>query len=273
MDRNELTISNDDLAEIFGGAIETPAAENLTNIKEHPPAAEPPKPKEPPKDAAKPKILTSKLDELFSLPQQAPAKPAAGRAGNYAAEAEKTVDDLIKRAEEIEKQIKKEEVKDLSFEDFLEDRVIIEIINEFNDIRAALQSELFGKIDAKAVENMMLRTLEKTSNNFILLKNTNWDSDGKLRMNGSIDTERFIRNITAYKTRIQELGREIEESLKALLYMRLKAVKLGFGKEKYETIKNGLIKRLNTAEGGYSRSTAKFVKQNIVDKAIKKGDE
>jgi hypothetical protein len=303
MDRRDLTISNDDLAEIFGGAIEVPAAENPSNnpstgsgkvpsaditksskagsgsapaagtdtIKKKEPAA--PLAEEKPKSG----IITAKAEEVLRAQARADREKAAVA---QAAEdikplppMEHSVDDLIRRAQEIEKNIKKDEVRELAFADFLDERTVTEIIEEFNDIKKGFAAELMAGIDKKNVDNMMLRTLEKTAAGFIILKNTNWDADGKLRADGSIDAERLIKNMSAYKDRIKEVDREIEESLKALFFMRIRAVKLGLGNGKYEAMKAGLMKRVSIAEGGYKKSIAAFMRNRIIEPSVKRGDE
>lgn len=277
MDKKDLSISHDDLADIFGGSDivppvpapakkAAPAAPPAPVIKEEPkPVAKKPdaRPAEP--APVKSKLILDRAEEAYKA-QEAAAAQAQKKE-------EHSVDDLIKRAQEIEKQMAAPAAPSLTFADFIDEKTVSEIIHAFNDLKSAFSKELAGKIDQKAVDNLMLRSIEKTSAGFMLLKNTTWDPEGQLKQDGSIDTERFVKNMSAYREQIQEIDKEIEETLKALMLMRLSAVKKGLGMDKYAEIKNGLLRRSSVIEGGYRKAVSKFVKINILENSIRKADE
>ena len=288
MDRKELTISKDDLDEIFGGKIEqvktkpkkepVSARDLVVEKKNEAKKAEPPKTrpaqasmkvkKEEPLETKKPStVIQSKISEL-DMPKIKPTAPKVE-------ETDSDVDDLIKRAKEIEQEMKttQEETKTLEFTDFLNERTVAEILEVFEELRTLMARELTGLIDTKAINNMLLRTLEKSALNFIILKNTNWSSAGKLRDNGAIDIERVLKNIDAYNSQIGELDKEIEDALHTILYMRVKSIKLGLGKDKYETVKDALMKKIRIMEAGYRKEVMNFVKQSVITPAFKRGDE
>jgi hypothetical protein len=302
MDKRDLTISNDDLAEIFGGmdvmpaikpafgkpsadkkaAPDKPADKNAPATERLPDTKEPPWKKEEP---VKSKLILNRAEEAFKAQEMLVAKPEKKPASASASDEssadkkatagrdEHSVDDLIKRAQEIEKQMAAEPEKGLVFADFIDEKTVAEMIHAFNDLKSAFSKELAGKIDQRSVDNMMLRTLERTAVSFVLLKNTSWDPEGQLKLDGSIDPERFVKNMSAYREQIQEIDKEIEESLKALMFMRLVAVKKGLGADKYSEIKNGLIRRSSVVEGGYKKAISKFIKKNIMENSMRKADE
>ncbi|HDQ26777.1 MAG TPA: hypothetical protein ENN43_08555 [bacterium] len=139
----------------------------------------------------------------------------------------------------------------------------------FEEIRGALQAELYAMIDIKSTDNMLLRSLEKTAVNYGFLKNANFDDEGRLRQDGSIDFKRVEKNMSAGAFS----QNEIKSGLEALFYMRIKAVKDGLGAEKYSHIKNGVMKKMGVAEGGYKAAVFSFVKDGIINSAFKKAEE
>jgi hypothetical protein len=278
MEKKDLSISQDDLADIFGGMEIAPPPAPAAKKAAAPAAAPaaPAKPAEPAamakEEPAKSKLIMDRAEEAYRVQEEMAAKAAAAKAA-AAKPPEQHVDDLIKRAQELEKEMTKSSDEPLKFADFIDEKVITGIIHAYNDLKSAFAKELAGRIDQKSIDNLLLRSLEKTAVNFMLLKNTSWDSTGELKVDGSIDTERFIKNLTLYKESIQEVDKEIEESLKALMSLRLSAVKKGLGADKYAEIKAGLLRRLAVIEGGYSKPVSGFIKKNVLENSLRKADE
>jgi hypothetical protein len=294
MDRKDLSISNDDLADIFGGAETMPPVKPVSTAASDSAKAsafakasadkslDQPLDKKPAVDAAplkkeesvrnvlerapaKSKLILNRAEEVFMAQEMAAAQASK--------KDEHSVDDLIKRAQEIEKENTKSQDAELNFADFIDEKTVTEIVHAFNDLKSAFSKELAGKIDQRTIDNMMLRSLEKTAVNFILLKNTSWDSSGELKQDGSVDADRLVKNMALYREQIQEIDKEIEESFKALMFMRFLAVKKGLGADKYSEIKNGLIRRAVVVEGGHRKAIAKFIIKNIMENSMRKADE
>ena len=156
--------------------------------------------------------------------------------------------------------------------DYKDEKNIGELAGAFDELRKIIQEELTVSCGERAAKAMLLKTLEKTAFGNFVFKNTNWDSDGKLREDGMIDMERLVRNIKILGPTVR-LKTEIEEGMIGLLYMRLKAVKLGLGQEKYEAVKARIINRIHVIEAGYSRDIMGIIKNNIIAPSLKKGDE
>lgn len=154
--------------------------------------------------------------------------------------------------------------EELTFPDFLDEKIILEICNFNEEIRKIIEKELVEVMPLRNVNNMLLRTLEKTAVNFLILKNTNFNSDGNLKLNGAIDNERLLQNLEKYKTVIMEIDKEIENSLKSLLKMRLNAIKAGLGEKFYETFKINFMKKFNVIQAGYKKSIVNFFKNKII---------
>ncbi len=246
MDRSDLTISKEDLDEIFGG-------NSLLSKKKSEPAA-PPRDKKSAEKTAVEAPPDKKEEDMF--------------------DGDAEVDELIKRAGEIEKQFSPPPAPagGLEFRDFLDEEILIQIIEAFEEIRKVIYADLSPRIGTRPVNNMFLRTLEKAAVKYTVLKNTNWDSSGKLREDGSINPGKFLKNVDFYSDKIKEIDRETEEALGALLYMRVKSVKLGLGSEKYEEVKKNFLKRLRVAEAGYKSGVINFIKNKIIEPAIRRAD-
>lgn len=301
MEKKDLYISNDDLADIFG-AIEpssakvgkpapapkqdpekkaeearpAPKQEPLKNVLEplyklpeieakSAAVPEPVKKEEPKQPEIKSKLIMDRAQEAFRVQERIAAEETKKK--------EHPVDDLVKRAQEIEKEMANAKETELKFADFIDEKTVSDILHAFNDLKAELSKELAGKIDKRSSDNMLMRSIEKTAANFVLLKNTTWDAEGEMQLDGSINIERFLRNIFAYRDTIKEIDKEIEESLKAVMALRLIAVKKGLGADKYAEIRDGLIRRSAVLEGGYRKAISKFMRSNILENSIKKADE
>ncbi len=199
------------------------------------------------------------------------------------AEDDYEIDDLIKRAEKIKQQLEQESAppkttQELEQEpfaaeiDYKNEKNISELAGAFDELRKIIQDELTVACGERAAKAMLLKTLEKTAFGNFVFKNTNWDSDGKLREDGMIDMERLVRNIKMLGPTVR-IKTEIEEGMTGLLFLRLKAVKIGLGKEKYEVVKGKIMKRIQIIEAGYSREIMGIIKNNIIAPSLKKGDE
>jgi len=300
MSKSDLTIGQDDLEEIFGGKLEIKGREAVgvgDILFDSAPAKAPekksgtvkPAPESPAKKEETKIIIRSKAEEAYEAQAKAEAqakikeeaKPKEEQSPEPAVDplppmdSENDVDDLIKRAQEIENEMKQEflENESLKFTDFLNERTLMQVLEVFDEVRKIVEAELSAFIEQKAISHMMLRTLEKTAVSFIILKNSNWNSGGKLRENGSIDIERVIKNTETYNSQIQELDKEVEEALKTIFYMRIKSVRLGLGKERYAVLKEKLMTKLNIIKAGYKKEVVNFIKGNVIVPAFEKGDE
>lgn len=157
-----------------------------------------------------------------------------------------------------------EETKEyLTFPDFLDESIIINIFELNEEIRRIIEKELIEIIPRRTVLNMLLRTLEKTAINHLILRNTNFSMDGKIRENGSIDTERLLQNIEKYKTQIMEIDKEIENALRALFNMRMNAIKAGLGQKAFENLKGSILQKLNVIKAGYKKAVFNFFMEKI----------
>ena len=242
MTREETTFSSDELGEIFGG---------LTAVKKEEPKKTNMEP-----GAVKTLVVHDKFAEL-ERPVKA-AKPAEPL--------ETDVDELVRRAEEIQREDKiPPSAPDAKG---VEPARVLEL---FEEIRKFFAGVLEQKIDKKTLENMMLRTLEKTAACNSLLKNTNWDAEGNLRLNGAIDAARMMKNIGLCADK-NASDQAIAAALSALLYLRLNSVKQGLGQEMYRSLREKLCEKSLAIEAGYGAATAHFFKNNIFDPAIIKGD-
>ncbi len=246
MDRSDLTISKEDLDEIFGGS-------GLLSKKKNEPVAPTPRKESGEKTAVE-------------------AAPDKKEEGAFDGDAE--VEELIKRAGEIEKEFSSPPAatERLEFRDFLNEEILIQIMEVFEEIRKVIHADLTSRINPGSVNNMFLRTLEKAAVQYTVLKNTNWDSSGKLREDGSVNSGKFLKNVDCYSDRIKEIDRETEEALGTLLYMRIKSVKLGLGSEKYEAVKRNFLKRVRVAGAGYKSGVINFIKNRVIEPAVKRAD-
>jgi|GEM_PF-3027283 len=140
----------------------------------------------------------------------------------------------------------------------------------YNEAARLIRQSLLSFVNEKAVNHMMLGSLEKTALNYPVLKGTNWDKNEKLHEDGSVDVE------TAERNALKDQASAVESSCEALsylTYMRLKAVKTGAGKERYEQVKAALLKGLEAATAGFSGAAAWHVKNKVIIPAIKRGDD
>ncbi len=174
----------------------------------------------------------------------------------------------IKKNENIKSPVlsddKTKEKEILSFPDFLQEEVLINIFEFNEEIRKIIEKELTAILPAKTVFNMLLRTLEKTAVNQLILRNTNFSIDGKIRENGAIDIERLLQNIEKYKAQIMEIDKEIESALKALFNMRMNAIKAGLGQKTFDDIKTKILEKLNIIKAGYKKSIFNFFIEKII---------
>jgi len=223
------------------------------------------------------------IQEIFGSVMQViePAKPAAAvipdekekpvKKSEAPDVLENNTDDFMKRAKELEKEFAKqtEAVQPAAGFGFYGETEKAAMIKMYEEISAELRNILMSSISEKAVNNMMLRSLEKIALMHPVMKNTNWDSDGRLKEDGSVDFERFIKNI-------QQLGHEnIEKAFSAmmeLLAMRLKAIKTGTGVESYRKAAAAINKKLMIIEAGYPKAVSVPVRNKVVEAAIKKAE-
>ncbi len=156
--------------------------------------------------------------------------------------------------------------------DFQKEQNITELIILVNEISNVLKSELKNFVNEKLIDNMLLRSLEKMALQSFLFKNSNWDAEGNLRTDGTIDVERVIKNFSGYKNELERIEKEIEDSLFMLMSFRLKAIKAVFEKDKYENFLAAFINKKDVIEHGYKKPIINFFNEKIFNKVIK-GDE
>ncbi|MBP7791665.1 MAG: hypothetical protein KA120_01225 [Candidatus Goldbacteria bacterium] len=97
-----------------------------------------------------------------------------------------------------------------------------------------------------------------------LFKNSNWNAEGNLRTDGTIDVERVIKNFLNYKNEPEKIEKEIETSLLTLMLFRFKAIKAVFEKNKYDVFLTDFIKEKNVIEQGYKRSKTFFLMKKFL---------
>lgn len=260
MEKNELFISNDDLFDVFdsvassaGKKGQDAAKPSNTGIKEDAKA-----------QPVKSKLIMDRAEEAYRAQQLIAEQEAKVR--------ELPADDLVRRAAEIEKELAVS-APDLTMKDFTDEKTAAEIAAAFNGLKECMLKELEGKIEKRAVDNMLARSLDRTAAAFSLLRNTGWNENDDSVPEGTINTEKFGRNMTSLKETVREMDKEIEETLKALLVMRLVAVKKGLGPEKYGLIRGGMTKRFEVAAAGYRSAVAKFIRRNVLENSFRKADE
>jgi len=300
--KNDLTFTGDDIAEIFG--MKEPPAEKEIPAKTKPAeekkaAAQATVATAEAKPEQKSKIIASKLPDISGpVTEKQPSK-------SDTQETDYEVDDLIKRAEQIKKELEMEARQEAEKAkqarsaapkiiataipkavpepqaktttptgelDYNLEKNVVDIAQAYDEVRKIIYAELMASCGEKACNAMLLKTLEKAAFGNFVFKNTNWDSEGNLKEDGAIDMERLVRNIRGLGPNVR-LKTEMEEGLTGLLFNRLKAIKLGLGNEKYETVKTKILKRINIIEAGYRKEIMDAIKNNIIAPAIKKGDE
>lgn len=284
MTRDEMAINSGDLGDIFGtmAPAKPESAGMKADRKEE--AAAIPVPVGVKKEEKKPPVVRSRSAEMetaakMNAEKKAETKTVVEARPEPAHEAPASdADELIKRAKEIEEELKgskpaDEPAPELSYREAAGAGQMTDTLRMFEELRRAMQSELASLIDKKAVDNMLLRTLEKSAVAYPILKNANWDHDGNLRLDGSIDIERLIKNTETCRETIGEADRALEEALCGLVYFRLKSVKLGLGMEKYAALCGSLKAKEKVIEAGYSAGTAGIIREKVLNNAIKTGDE
>lgn len=197
--------------------------------------------------------------EIFKIKQETP-EPA-----------ETDTDDFIKRAKELEKEFAKqtEASQPAAGFGFYGETEKAAMIKMYEEISEELRSILMSSISEKAVNNMMLRSLEKTALVHPVLKNTNWGSDGKLKEDGSVNFERFMKNIEQMES---EKIEKVFSAMMELLAMRLKAIKTGTGVESYKKVSAAINRKLMIIEAGYPKAVSVPVRNKVVEAAIKKAE-
>jgi len=96
------------------------------------------------------------------------------------------------------------------------------------ETRTIMFSFLVPLIGIKATNNMLNKSVEKARDKApVVLKDANWQMDGTLREDGSIDAERVLKNIAALapSTRVDDYLAGLRE----LVGLRLRAVEAGLG--------------------------------------------
>lgn len=154
---------------------------------------------------------------------------------------------------------------------FLHEDTALQALNVFEELRKTLYAEVLAHADKKAVDNMMLRSLEKSAVCHAAIKDCSWSSAGELRTDGSVDTERFMRNISQMTP--SEQREKTAEAFAAVTAMRFKSVKTALGPDKYDRIKNSVLNRMKIIEAGFKKGVVKFMTEEVIDKAVRKAGE
>ncbi len=271
MTRDEMSINTEDLGDIFGTVEPAKKAPAKSPEKIDVPV-EVKKTAPPAEEKAAAKIVVNKFAEM-ELAEKA-SRERKPEVKQEPAAVDNSADDLIKRAAEIEKEMKAaQDMAAPAGVPATAPKDIIEVLEGFDEIRRIMSAELTAVIDKKNVENMMLRTLEKSALAYPVLKNTNWSADGNLRVNGSIDNERMAKNIEACAMAHDEAARTVEEALTGLLFLRFKSVKAGLGRDKYADLSKKLSDKMKIIEGGYGAAAVSALKNRIFTTAVKRGGE
>jgi hypothetical protein len=98
----------------------------------------------------------------------------------------------------------------------------------YDQFRLMIQAELMDLVGEKKSKTMLSRTLEATRNKFPeYFRNANWDPEGNLLEDGSMDLQRLIHNKSLLDPTRADAVQDL--SLKSLLDMRLVAVEKGLG--------------------------------------------
>lgn len=255
MTREDITFNSDELGDIFG---------SVTTVKKEEPKKAEPKPDditEPVKAAQKKTLVVqSKFAELETIAAKPFIKPEKAE---------------VPKAPEHDLDTDAKELPGNPLETAALDAKGVEparAVEFFDEIRKVFLAELESKIDKKVLENMMLRTLEKTAAANTILKNTNWDDGGNLRLNGSIDMARLMKNMETCPDK-NTRDADLAQALRELLYLRLFSVKQGLGKDVYCALTEKIAKKAGIIEAGYSAGTSYYFRNNILIPAITKGDE
>jgi hypothetical protein len=98
----------------------------------------------------------------------------------------------------------------------------------YDQLRLMLQDALLPLVGEKKAKNMLSRTLEATRNKYPeYFRNANWDPEGNLLEDGSMDQQRLIQNKSHLDpTKADEVQ---DLALKSLLETRLTAIEKGLG--------------------------------------------
>lgn len=210
-------------------------------------------------------VMKAAEAEIKQKPAAAAPEPPAPSVSE-----EQDTEDFLKRAREIEKEFAKKTESSAvttSAGIILGETEKEAMIRMYEELSSELRLVLLSLTSEKAVNNMMLRSLEKTALIHPVLKNTNWDSDGKLKENGSIDVERLMKNIK------QESGGPAEKTAAALMELiavRLKAVKAGMGAEGLAKAAAAINKKFLIAEAGYPKTVSNLIKDKVTGPAFQK---
>jgi len=98
----------------------------------------------------------------------------------------------------------------------------------YDQFRHMIRKELIDLVGEKKAHTMLTRTLEATRNKFPeYFRNANWDAEGNLLEDGSMDAQRLIQNKAQFDGARADQFQDL--ALKSLLNMRLMAIDKGLG--------------------------------------------
>jgi hypothetical protein len=103
-----------------------------------------------------------------------------------------------------------------------------EFLMLYDEFRNILLHELKDLVGEKKTYTMLERTVEMARGKFPeVFRNANWDTEGNLLEDGSVDSQRIIENKNALEA--GKADATVDAALSALLSLRLQAVEKGLG--------------------------------------------
>jgi hypothetical protein len=98
----------------------------------------------------------------------------------------------------------------------------------YDEFRQIIAYELKDLVGDKKTNTMLERTVELARGKYPeIFRNANWDAEGNLLENGSVDSQRIIENKNAIEP--QKADIVVDAALSTLLNLRLQAVEKGLG--------------------------------------------
>ena len=158
----------------------------------------------------------------------------------------------------------------LSFQERMQ---IIEMFDYSQKLFAALLSKLIKK---PAVENMMLKTLEKSVMKFQdILKKANVNQYGKVRGDGTIETARLAANLNAVYLPEEKKNEKFYSALKYIFEERLIAAELVTGIEVKDNLLSNLFTQLDSVfeKRRYPKKLADIFSSKIIPETTLKPGE
>ncbi|HTB23599.1 MAG TPA: hypothetical protein VK914_12960 [bacterium] len=230
MARNDNGFNLDDMMEIFGDATASakPAAA---------PSTAPPRAPQPPPPVAAEDLTDDEQALLRAYEKRKQDQRLQDAARRKLEELEVREREERRIIEEFEKEqaskVAAQPVAPLTDIDASENEAFCTMLDETRMVMLAFLVPLIG---IKATTNMLNKSVEKARTKApVVLKDANWQMDGTLREDGSVDPDRLLRNAANLSppTRVDEYLAGLRE----LVDLRLKAVEAGLGAGPGETLR------------------------------------